>query len=447
MTTSFLVKNASLPYCKGCGHGLVLRAIGEALESLHLPPADVAVVTDIGCVGLADALFAVPHTVHTTHGRSTAFATGFALADSVLGTGKLKPIVMIGDGGAMIGINHLVNAALLNVDVTVLVHNNFLFGMTGGQNSAFSPEEFITATTPAGNAVPPLDLARVLLASRATFVARKITSDRDLSEVIARAISHPGFAVVEILELCTGFATKWNPLTGAQLEEVAEKAGYDLGVVREEFRPTFGEGYKTRSKGQSKPGSKESHSTERFAAEMKVAQRLVLAGTAGERVQSAASLLGQAAMLCGLQVTQKNDYPVTQGTGFSLSEVILSPEEILFTGIEEPDAVLVISDDGAKELGRNGVLTCVSEKTLVLADLNVSLPDLPCAIQRFAFRSATGPKNAALAAVARWLEMTGALPMDALWSTLADRFPTEAENIKANWGKALQAIPQHFSSL
>ncbi len=446
MTTSFLVPNAPLPYCKGCGHGQVLRAFGEALDKLQLPAADVAVVTDIGCVGLADALFATPHTVHTTHGRSTAFATGLALADSVLSRGKLKSIVMIGDGGAMIGINHLVNAALLNADVTVLVHNNFLFGMTGGQNSAFSPEEFITATTPAGNAVPPLDLARVLLASRATFVARKITSDRDLSEVIARAIAHPGFAVVEILELCTGFATKWNPLTGAQLMQVAEKAGYELGVMREEVRPTFGEGYKVRSKAVEKSGSHEKLSTAKFSAGMESPQRLVLAGTAGERVQSAASLLGQAAMLCGLQVTQKNDYPVTQGTGFSVSEVILSPEEILFTGIEEPDAVLVVSEDGAKELQRAGVLARVSEETLVLADAEVRLPELPCTIQRFPFRSATGPKNATLAAVAQWLDMTGALPLDALWATLEDRFPRDAQEMKASIGKILQTIPPNHTT-
>lgn len=446
MTTSFLVPNASLPYCKGCGHGQVLRAFGEALDKLQLSPADVAVVTDIGCVGLADALFATPHTVHTTHGRSTAFATGLALADSVLGKGKLKPIVMIGDGGAMIGINHLVNAALLNADVTVLVHNNFLFGMTGGQNSAFSPEEFITATTPAGNAVPPLDLARVLLASRATFVARKITSDRDLAEVIARAIAHPGFAVVEILELCTGFATKWNPLTGAQLKQVAENAGYELGVMREEIRPTFGAGYKDRNQEVKKSGSHEKHSTGEFAAGMRSAQSLVLAGTAGERVQSAASLLGQAAMLCGLEVTQKNDYPVTQGTGFSVSEVILSPEEILFTGIEEPDAMLVVSEDGAKELERGGVLARVSEETLVLADTDVRLPELPCTIQRFPFRSAAGGKNAALGAVAQWLDMTGALPLDALWATLEERHPKDAQNTKASIGKILQTVPPNPST-
>ena len=174
MDTPYVRRDAALPYCKGCGHGLVLRALGGALEQSQWPPASLAIVTDIGCVGLADELFATPHTVHTTHGRSTAFATGLALAEQVLGSGKLKPIVMIGDGGAMIGINHLINAALLNPDVTVLVHNNFLFGMTGGQNSAFSPLDFITSTTPAGNAVPPLDLARVLIASRASFVARKL---------------------------------------------------------------------------------------------------------------------------------------------------------------------------------------------------------------------------------------------------------------------------------
>ncbi len=432
MSSCYLVKDATLPYCKGCGHGQVLRAFGEALEKLQLPPAEAAVVTDIGCVGLADALFATPHTVHTTHGRSTAFATGLALADSVLGGGRLKPIVMIGDGGAMIGINHLVNAALLNADVTVLVHNNFLFGMTGGQNSAFSPEDFVTATTPAGNLVPPLDLARVLLAARATFVARKITSDRDLSEVIARAIAHPGFAVVEILELCTGFATKWNPLTGAQLKQVAEKAGYELGVMREELRTTFGGGYKTRSKEVRKSEWKDKDHEKRFSAGMGAVQRLVLAGTAGERVQTAASLLGQAAMHCCLQVTQKNDYPVTQGTGFSVSEVILSPEEILYTGIEQPDAVLVASGDGAKELERAGLLARVTEETLVLADSEVRLPELPCTIQRFPFRTATGPKNAALAAVAQWLDMTDALPMDALWAALDERFAREATAIRAS---------------
>jgi 2-oxoglutarate/2-oxoacid ferredoxin oxidoreductase subunit beta len=331
----------------------VLRALDEALGRLQLPPENIVIVTDIGCVGLADAQFSTPHTVHATHGRSPAFAAGMAIADGTLGQGQLKPIVLIGDGGAMIGLNHLVNSALVNPNMTVLVHNNFLFGMTGGQNSAFSPVGFVTSTTPAGNATPPLDLAKLLMASRAPFVARKLATDRDLGEIIARAIAHPGFAVVEVLELCTAYSTRWNALTGAQLKGVADAAGYELGILRDEARPTFSATYGRRLADTMRPSTV----TSKFASPLNRPLGLVLAGTAGERVQTAASLLALAGMQAGLDATQKNDNPVTQGTGFSVSEVILSPEEVLFTGIEKPEALLIVSDEGAGELDR----TCPGE--------------------------------------------------------------------------------------
>lgn len=417
------------PWCKGCGHPLVLRSLGEALERLELAPADVAVVTDIGCVGLADSQILTPHTVHTTHGRSTAFATGMSLADSILGSGRLKPIVLIGDGGAMIGINHLVNGALLNPDVTVLVHNNFLFGMTGGQSSAFSPVDFVTATTRGGSFVPPLDLARVLLAARAPFVARMVTGDRDLADVIERAVAHPGFAVVEVLELCTAYGTRWNPLTGAKLREVADQAGYELGVLRDEPRPTFGDSYRERHAGALAGeeaadgiGPVFGHSLERRVG-------IVLAGSAGGRVQTAARILAAAALSCGLYATQKNDYPVTVGTGFSVSEVILGPEPILYTGIEVPDAVLVVSQDGARELERSGLFQRVASETLVLADNEVELPPLPVPPVRIPLSADAGEKNAALAAVAAWVERDGALPAEALRAVVAARLGRNAEEV------------------
>jgi Pyruvate/2-oxoacid:ferredoxin oxidoreductase gamma subunit len=312
------------------------------------------------------------------------------------------------------------------------VHNNFLFGMTGGQNSAFSPLEFVTATTPGGNAVPPLDLARVLAAGRASFVARALASDRDLAALLAQAIAHPGFAMVEILELCTSFATKWNPLTGAKLAGVAAQAGYELGVVREEVRPPFRQQYAERKKNVVKSEGMERAPSMQFSASMEEAFRVVTAGTAGERVQTAASLLAEAAMLAGLNATQKNDYPVTQGTGFSLSELILSSHEILFTGIEKPDAVLVLSEDGAREVERSGVLHRCAEDSLVLCDTDVRLPELPCTVQRFPFRKVAGGKSAALAANALLLNMTGALPLDALWAALTSRFgESETARIRA----------------
>ena len=424
---TYLTPASRLPYCKGCGHGQVLRGLGEALERLQLPAEKVVIVTDIGCVGLADAQFATPHTVHTTHGRSPAFAAGMALADGTLGKGDLKPIVLIGDGGAMLGLNHLVNGALVNPDMTVLVHNNFLFGMTGGQNSAFSPEGFVTSTTPGGNATPPLDLARLLIASRAPFVARKLATERDLAETIARAIAHPGFAVVEVLELCTAYATRWNPATGAQLKSIADAAGYELGILRDEPRATFAKTYRRRT---AEPPAAPLVAGE-FTSRLDRPLGLFLAGTAGERVQTAASLLAASGMRAGLHATQKNDNPVTQGTGFSISELILSPEEILFTGIEKPDVLLIVSDDGAQELERNGVYEQAGEKTLVLSDNQVALPYLPCRVLRVPLRRLAGPKLAATAAVAAWLNIKGVVPLEAFWAALEARMGAQTEPTKA----------------
>ncbi|HVS85437.1 MAG TPA: thiamine pyrophosphate-dependent enzyme [Gaiellaceae bacterium] len=389
-----LLRDAPAPYCKGCGHPLVLRALDRALSGYA--PEELVVVTDIGCVGLADAQLETPHTVHTTHGRSTAFATGIQLADAVLGEGRLKVVVLIGDGGATIGINHLVNAALLNPDVTVVVHDNFLFGMTGGQGSAFTPQGFVTATTPGGSATPPLDLCAVLLAARAPFVARTVGGDRELADVLARAVAHPGFAVVEVLELCTAYATRWNELTGGELRAVAEEAGYELGVLRDEPRPSFAHTYK---KGVDRPEPAERDGLA-FAGELPAPARVILAGTAGERVQSAATALVRAGLAQGLHATQKNDNPVTQGTGFSVSEVILSPEPILYTGIERPDAVLIVSQDGARELAATGVFDRVDGRTFVLADETV---ELPVEAERLPLRATAGAKGAALAAVEAWL--------------------------------------------
>jgi hypothetical protein len=117
---------------------------------------------------------------------------------------------------------------------------------------------------------------------------------------------------------------------------------------------------------------------------------------------------------------------VTQGTGFSVSEVILGTGEILFTGVEEPDAVLVVSVDGARELTRSGVFDRVTKATLVLADLDVPLPELPYTVHRFPFRGDLQPRLAALGAVAEWLQMTGALPLDVLWEALDLRFGAQA---------------------
>jgi hypothetical protein len=306
----------------------------------------------------------------------------------------LKTIVLIGDGGAMIGINHLVNAALLNPDVTVLVHNNFLFGMTGGQNSAFSPIDFVTATTRGGSFVPPLDLARVLMAARAPFVARMATGDRDLADVIERAIAHPGFAMVEILELCTAYGTRWNPLTGAKLREVADEAGYELGVLRDEPRPTFGAAYRERHAAVPVTTVEPSASGPAFTSTLDRQLGLVVAGSAGERVQTAAKVFRHGrALLRALRDAEERSTRSRSARGSRLRGD-LAPEPILYTGIETPEAVLVVSQDGVAELTRSGVFERV-RGTLVLADEEVELPALAAEPVRLPLRAGAGGKQAA----------------------------------------------------
>ena len=124
--TDYLDRSAPLPYCAGCGHPHVLQALDLALQVVGLPAHRYALVTDIGCVGLADAYFPSLHTVHALHGRAAAVAAGIQLGSTPDAEAPLKPIVLVGDGGSTIGLLHLVHAAQLDVDVTVIVHNNLI---------------------------------------------------------------------------------------------------------------------------------------------------------------------------------------------------------------------------------------------------------------------------------------------------------------------------------
>jgi pyruvate/2-oxoacid:ferredoxin oxidoreductase beta subunit len=404
-----------MPFCKGCGHTHVLRKLDEAIAALHLDASQVCLVTDIGCIGLADMVFSQPHTVHTTHGRSTAFATGIALADQVMAGAKLKPIVLIGDGGAMIGLLHLVNAALLNVDVTVLLCNNFLFGMTGGQHSGFSPLEFVSQTTPGGNIVPPVDMCRIMADSRAPFVARTTATDPGLAATIAEAIASPGFALVEIVELCTEHAAGKNDLRGNALAEVVAKSGQELGrLTHDESRRPFGAAYAEKFPLVWDKGPKQSEGLPiLYHSALSSQVSLIIAGSAGERVQSAARKLCESAVACGLYCTQKNDNPVTQGSGFSLSEVVLSPEEILYTGIEHPTAVIVVSQDGLDELTEKGLWPGLHPDTLVLIDASLPLPETAAELRPHPFRKEAGASRAAIRAIEAYLERSEIFPMDA----------------------------------
>jgi pyruvate/2-oxoacid:ferredoxin oxidoreductase beta subunit/Pyruvate/2-oxoacid:ferredoxin oxidoreductase gamma subunit len=341
-----LVDNAVFPYCSGCGHTWINKSLDSALQKLGKKPTKINLVSDIGCVGLVDKLF-LTNTIHTTHGRSTAFASGLQLADEILYDGDTVHVVMIGDGGATIGLLHLIEAAKLNVKLTVILHNNFVYGMTGGQNSGLTPENFRTATTMQGNITPALHIADLLKSAQAGFIARKLATDKDLDDTIMEAMQYPGFALVEVIELCTGYATKWNKMSKNDVQEILERMDCgEMGtLVKRSDRKTYGANYHDHFPLAQKPLKQKLIETKSSSRSQK-SFSVVVAGSAGEGVQFASRILAEAALREGFNIVQKNDNPVTIGTGFSISELNFSPDTIYYSGIDIPDYMLISSIDG-----------------------------------------------------------------------------------------------------
>jgi len=372
-----------LPFCGGCGHALVTQNTARALEKTGLAPLDVVLVTDIGCHGIIDRNF-LTHTVHGLHGRSVALGSGIAA-----GLGRGKVLVYLGDGGAVIGLSHLVDAASRNFDLTVIVHNNMLYGMTGGQPSGLTPCGFKTPTHPEGKAERGYDLCRIIHAAGATRVQRLMASG-DFSDAVAQALSVKGFALVEAMELCPSYGVKHNP---RKVSEIAEEAGLGPLVLenpaRPVYRPLLRPGLESLLPASGVPAS--------HSSTLKQPVAILIAGSAGEGVQQAAETLCRAAMASGLEVTKKGTYPVTVGTGYSVAEMVLSPRPILFTGAPVPDALVITSSDG---LGYAAATAGRMTKGKLLIDSTLEPPKTGATIMKADLRKKAGARDAALYALA-----------------------------------------------
>lgn len=396
--SEFLTTSA-FPYCKGCGHHLVDRNLVRALERMGMGPLDVVLVTDIGCHGIADRVFAT-HTVHGLHGRSVALGAGISMG---LPRGK-KVVVLIGDGGATIGLQHLLEAARLNVELTVVVHNNMLYGMTGGQPSGLTPPGFRTSITPGGSPLPHHDLCRLVLDAGAPYACRVIGLG-DFSDALQEAMEVEGFALVEVLELCVAYAARWNP--DLRLKELAQAAGYEPGVWRGRDRPPF-----------RLPPQEEKLSlmevepvSVRFSSPLEGRMGIVIGGSAGEGVQRAAEIFAQAAIASGLHATRKGSYPVTVGIGFSTAEVVLSRDPIAYHGISHPDAVLITSEDGLRHEQER--IRRMAGGTVVWVDQSLPVPETAAEVRRRDFRGKAGPQNSAVVALLALAHETGVVPPEA----------------------------------
>jgi 2-oxoglutarate ferredoxin oxidoreductase subunit beta len=238
-------------WCPGCGNGTIVTALAAVLQKLDRDPSQVVVVGGIGCSGRTPFYLAT-NGLHTTHGRALAFATGLKLARP-----SLTVVVVMGDGDALaIGGNHFLHAARRNIDLTVLLYNNAIYGMTGGQVAPTTPVGSETTTSLTGSLENAFDAVELALAAGASYVARTTTFDmQELPLYIEQAIRHPGFALVEILTQCPTYFGRLNRIGeaadlllwerdvtdgGARLIRREDLVGpLKTGVFRDERQPEY----------------------------------------------------------------------------------------------------------------------------------------------------------------------------------------------------------------
>jgi len=188
-------------WCPGCGDYSVLASITKALAELALPPEEVAVISGIGCSSRIPA-YLNTYGFHGVHGRATALATGLKLSRP-----DLTVLITGGDGdGFSIGGNHFLHACRRNVDMTYIVMDNRVYGMTKGQPSPTTEPDWDSALAPGGTGLRPFNPLVIALASGANFIARGFAGDPNGSaKLIVDAIKHPGFSFIEILSPCVTF--------------------------------------------------------------------------------------------------------------------------------------------------------------------------------------------------------------------------------------------------
>ncbi|MCK9453540.1 2-oxoglutarate ferredoxin oxidoreductase subunit beta [Sulfurimonas sp.] len=185
-------------WCWGCGDGVILKAFVRAIEKLGVSQDDVCVVSGIGCSGRFSS-YVDFNTIHTTHGRTVAYATGVKLARP----DKLV-VCVAGDGDALaIGGNHTIHGCRRNIDMTMIIINNFIYGLTNSQTSPTTPKGMWTVSQKAGNIDPTFDTCKLAIAAGASFVARESMIDpKKLEKAILKAMQHKGFSMMEVLSNC-----------------------------------------------------------------------------------------------------------------------------------------------------------------------------------------------------------------------------------------------------
>lgn len=198
-------------WCAGCSNGIILGAVVRAIASMQLNRDDIVMVSGIGCSSRMPVYIDL-NTMHTLHGRAIAYATGVKMYKP-----NMKVIVITGDGDCTaIGGNHLIHAARRNLDLSVILVNNNIYGMTGGQCSPTTPHQALATTAPFGNIEPEFDICKLAIGAGATHVARTTAFHvTEMQRYFQAALEHDGFSLIEVVAACPVIYGRLNKKGGA----------------------------------------------------------------------------------------------------------------------------------------------------------------------------------------------------------------------------------------
>ena len=367
------LREDELPHtmCPGCGGGTVLNTFARAVDDLGIDRDDLLLVSGIGCSAWIPSPNFEADTLHTTHGRAIAYATG-----AKVGNPDLETVVISGDGDlAGIGGNHLVHAARRNVDVTVILVNNFTYGMTGGQVAPTTPHDATTTTSPFGNPEDALDIAGVAAEAGATFVARQVTSRPELLvRDIEAAIETEGFSLLEVVSQCPTVYGRRNDMATAPemldwMEAQIEAGELDVGTVADRDRDEF-----IASLDRVQERAVQSHEPMDRTASTWNGEDVTLriAGEGGQGIVVAGTILGEAAALNGRNVFKTAEYGSRARGGLANSDLIVADSKIYEAKIPdgEADILVALTDDAMVE--HESVLS--TDGTLLVDDETVDDP-------------------------------------------------------------------------
>jgi len=381
----YLRKDKKFPtvWCAGCGAGIVQTSLLTAIHDQAIPRDRVVFVSGIGCTGRMPT-YVDFNTIHVTHGRALPCATGLKIAHP-----DFAMFAAMGDGdAAAIGGNHLIHACRRNIDITAIVVNNSIYGMTGGQYSPTTPIGARASTAPYGCQEPPFDLCKLCIGAGGTFVARTtVYHFAMMTKIFKQAIEHKGFSMVEVVSDCpTGFGRrnkmgsavkmlqflKENAVRLKNWEEMSpeERNGkFPIGVLEQSEQEEYTARYQTvidRASAVAAERGIEKEATETTTRQEKAPKLpgvmgIRFSGAGGQGLILAGVIYGRAASIYdGRNAVQTQSYGPEARGGASKSDVVLSDDPIDYPLAEKLDVLLCLNQEScdkySPDLKEDGVL-------------------------------------------------------------------------------------------